>query len=79
MTEETSVKPWTTKDELTFIDGIGLDINNENANRKISPIVPYTVKQGLKRYLKFCKIRHNWGDIDKEVVVKYATTKINKG
>jgi hypothetical protein len=55
--------PWTTQAELNYLGKIG----------KASPMTETMPKETLLRgYLEGAKKRHNWGDMDKELVIRHA-------
>lgn len=55
---------FSTKHEIEFIDSLGLEKYS-----KLSPV------QLLKDYISSAKLRKNWGDIDRQEVINYATEK----
>jgi hypothetical protein len=58
-------KPWTTEDEIAFVDNLG---KTGNRNRKIS----------LETYLKITKNRTDWGKIDWKEVRGHTLNLLNE-
>ncbi len=65
---------WTTKDEKKFIDGMGFDKDHVPTNRPPScqHFFALTREEMLQKYIETSRARVNWGEIDRDAVVKYA-------
>lgn len=60
---------YTTADEACFIDGLG---GCSDSGRKIGVI------RAIEAYIKASKKRSNWGAIDGDAAIHYATTRIRE-
>jgi len=60
---------WTTKDELSFLKGLGTFHVDGKKNPK--PRLPL-----LKKYKKTIGCRSDWGDMDKEIILAFVNAEI---
>jgi len=60
---------WTTKNEIEFLEGVGLRDSSPDSFRPPGAIIGDRFLC-LTNYLELSKIRSDWGDIDKDKVVE---------
>lgn len=64
---------WSHRKEMNWLKKIGEWVGDE------SPFILHATKKDfLMGYLKSCKNRQNWGDIDKEKIMVFAQNLIDR-
>ena len=72
-TKNKTDKAWETKKELAWIQTIGDTANNSIENQINEPKLKF-----LAGYIKSCKTRVQWGEIDKDICLKRANEILGK-
>jgi hypothetical protein len=67
---------WGTKNELTYLDGIGTHSTVGSVRQGLKPVL--TRKQRLQRYLKTMKRRVRWGDINVATIMIYLSIELSR-
>ena len=66
---------WTTANEVAFIDYLGTG-RHMKSNPRPNRDIPRD--EVLRRYLKSCETRDDWGDLDKKEIVRHVKRSLGR-
>jgi hypothetical protein len=62
--------PYITEDELQYIQNVGLTLEKVRRKKLM------THRQWLEKYLTAAALRVDWGEIDRERIIRFALSEI---